>query len=60
LLEGHAVVDHATLQQKTARAAAATRIVDDASKVVGRVSLPPTSIRRDSMPESLRSPKSVR
>jgi hypothetical protein len=33
LLEGHAVVDHATLQQKSARAAAATRIVDDASKV---------------------------
>jgi hypothetical protein len=31
LLEGHAVVDHATLQQKSARAAAATKIVDDAS-----------------------------
>lgn len=30
LLEGHAVVDHATLQQKNARAAAATKIVDDA------------------------------
>ena len=60
LLEGHAVVDHATLQQKSARAAAATRIVDDASKVVGRVSLPPTSIVKDAMPESLRSPKSGR
>ena len=30
LLEGHAVIDHATLQQKSARAAAATKIVDDA------------------------------
>ena len=30
LLEGHAVIDHATLQKKTARAAAATKIVDDA------------------------------
>ena len=33
LLDGHAVVDHATLQQKTARAAAATRIVAEASKM---------------------------
>ncbi len=32
LLEGHAVVDHATLTQRTARNAAATKIVDDASK----------------------------
>jgi hypothetical protein len=31
LLDGHAVVDHATLQQKNARAAAATKIVDDAA-----------------------------
>jgi len=31
LLEGYAVVDHATLQQKTARAAAASKIVDDVS-----------------------------
>jgi len=30
LLEGHAVVDNATLHKKTARAAAATKIVDDA------------------------------
>jgi hypothetical protein len=37
LLEGHAVVDHATLQQKTARAAAATKIVDQASKMAERV-----------------------
>ncbi|HEY1694879.1 MAG TPA: hypothetical protein VGG39_22065 [Polyangiaceae bacterium] len=40
LLEGHAVVDHATLQQKSARAAAATKIVDDAA----RVTVPPRSI----------------
>ncbi|MBV9948587.1 MAG: hypothetical protein JOZ69_17195 [Myxococcales bacterium] len=33
LLEGYAVVDHATLQQKSARAAAATKIVDEAGKV---------------------------
>jgi hypothetical protein len=41
LLEGHAVVDHATLSQKTARAAAATRIVDEAAKLADRVSAPP-------------------
>jgi hypothetical protein len=33
LLDGHAVVDHATIQQKGARAAAATRIVAEASKM---------------------------
>src|SRR5450755_2420231 len=33
LLEGYAVVDHATLQQRTARAAAATKIVDEAARV---------------------------
>jgi hypothetical protein len=33
LLDGHAVVDHATLQQKNARAAAATKIVDEAAAV---------------------------
>ena len=38
LLDGHAVVDHATLHQKTARAAAATKIVDDAAKVSQRMS----------------------
>ncbi|HEX4334166.1 MAG TPA: hypothetical protein VH040_18655, partial [Usitatibacter sp.] len=31
LLEGHAVVDHAALQQKSTRAAAAAKIVDDAA-----------------------------
>ncbi len=31
LLEGYAVVDHATLRKKTERAAAATKIVDDAA-----------------------------
>lgn len=40
LLEGYAVVDHATLQQRSARAAAASKIVDEAA----RVSLPPRSI----------------
>jgi len=46
LLEGYAVVDHATLQQRSARAAAATKIVDDAA----RVSLPPKSIAPPSSP----------
>jgi hypothetical protein len=32
LLEGYAVVDHATLQQRSARAAAATKIVDEAAR----------------------------
>jgi hypothetical protein len=41
LLEGYAVVDHATLQQRSARAAAATRIVDEAA----RVTVPPKSSR---------------
>ncbi|WP_394834662.1 hypothetical protein LVJ94_50020 [Pendulispora rubella] len=45
LLEGHTVVDHATLQQKTARAAAATKIVDEAARLNERVSLPPASER---------------
>jgi hypothetical protein len=40
LLEGYAVVDHATLQQRSARAAAASKIVDEAA----RVSLPPKSM----------------
>jgi hypothetical protein len=31
LLEGHAVIDHATLRKKTERAAAATKIVDEAA-----------------------------
>ncbi len=37
LLEGHAIVDHATLSQKTARAAAATKIVAEASVVAEKV-----------------------
>jgi hypothetical protein len=43
LLEGYAVVDHATLQQRSARAAAATRIVDEAA----RVTVPPRSARQE-------------
>jgi hypothetical protein len=61
LLEGHAVVDHATLSQKTARAAAATKIVDEAAKLSERVSVPPPSIgpksvraAEDAVPQSLR------
>ncbi len=60
LLEGHAVVDHATLQQKSARAAAATKIVNDASSLADRVSVPPASIappkslRDEGVPPSLR------
>jgi hypothetical protein len=62
LLEGHAVVDHATLTQKNARAAAATRIVDDASSIAGRVSSPPASMSapksmRDDAPMSSRGPR---
>jgi hypothetical protein len=41
LLEGHAVVDHDTLQQKAARALAATKIVDLAAKLGERVSATP-------------------
>ena len=53
LLEGHAVVDHATLQQRTARAAAATKIVDEASKLGVERALPvsgPPSRRFDNQP----------
>jgi hypothetical protein len=53
LLDSYAVVDHATLQQRSARAAAATRIVDDAA----RVTVPPRSAGG---PESMRPPPSVR
>lgn len=49
LLDSYAVVDHATLQQRSARAAAATRIVDDAA----RVTVPPPSLRP---PASVRAP----
>jgi hypothetical protein len=64
LLEGHAVVDHATLQQKSARAAAATKIVNDASSLAERVSMPPASIappkslRDEGVPPSLRPSRS--
>lgn len=37
LLEGHAIVDHATLSEKTARAAAATKIVAAAAELNERV-----------------------
>jgi hypothetical protein len=67
LLEGHAVVDHATLQQKTARAAAATKIVDDAAKLGEKGTAPPLSApqrmaREDAIPPSLRPsvPRSAR
>ncbi len=63
LLESHAVVDHATLQQKSARAAAATKIVDQATKMTERVTVPPPASlpprsREDVVPPSLRAPKS--
>lgn len=59
LLEGHAVVDHATLSEKTARAAAATKIVNEAAELNERVppSMAPRSMRpsgEDSVPPSLR------
>ena len=59
LLEGHAVVDHATLTEKTARAAAATKIVNEAAELNERVpaSLAPRSVSRandDGVPPSLR------
>ncbi len=64
LLESHAVVDHATLQQKHARAEAATKIVDQATKVSERVSIPPPSMapsrRDDAVPPSLRGARSTR
>ena len=58
LLEGHAVVDHATLSEKTARTAAATKIVNEAAELNDRIpnSLAPRSLgtRDDSAPPSLR------
>mgnify|MGYP000964187765 CR=1 FL=1 len=51
LLEGHAVVDNATLQQRNARAAAATKIVDDAAKLTETIATGPTS----QAPRSLRT-----
>jgi hypothetical protein len=59
LLEGHAVVDHATLQQKAARAAAATKIVDEAAKLGERVATAPRetppAFPDDVPPASIRS-----
>ncbi len=67
LLEGHAVVDNATLMQKNARNAAATKIVDDASKAAERISVPPPSIGPrsirggdDGIPPSLKPKSSMR
>ena len=63
LLEGHAVVDHATLTEKTARAAAATKIVDAAAELNDRVPPPlaPRSMRpgggADEAPPPLRPPR---
>jgi len=63
LLEGHAVVDHETLSQKNARAAAATKIVNDAAdlseKMPASTTMPPQSLRgsaqqEDAVPPSLR------
>jgi hypothetical protein len=50
LLEGHAVIDHATLQKKAERAAAATKIVDDAAAA----SLRPASVARSAAGPSSR------
>ncbi len=58
LLEGHAVVDHATLSQKNARAAAATKIVNDATELADKMpastAAPPHFSRDDAVPPSLR------
>lgn len=57
LLEGHAVVDHATLTERNARAAAATKIVNDAAELTEKVppSLAPRSVSGDdAVPPSLR------
>lgn len=62
LLEGHAVVDHATLSQKNARAKAAVSIVNDVAtrtRELGPSSAQPTPSRRgggeDAVPPSLRA-----
>jgi hypothetical protein len=62
LLEGHAVIDHATLTQKNARAAAATRIVDDASQLGATLTRreAPRAAPSGDLPESLRAPRSAR
>jgi hypothetical protein len=67
LLEGHAVVDHATLSQKNARAAVATKIVNDAAEMSDKmpVSIPPSKMpTEEGVPPSLRpsrgAPASIR
>jgi len=63
LLEGHAVVDHDTLSQKNARAAAATKIVNDAAerteKMPASTSMPPSmrgsAMQEENVPPSLRA-----
>jgi hypothetical protein len=45
LLEGHSVVDHATLEQKQARVAVARGIVDEASRMASSEAAPPRSLR---------------
>lgn len=47
LLEGHVVVDHATLTEKKARAAAATKIVDAAVERAAPSSIAPRSVGRN-------------
>ena len=60
LLEGHAVVDHATLAQRGARAAAATKIVKDTTDRAERLGPPPSRApqslreRDEGVPPSLR------
>jgi hypothetical protein len=58
LLEGHAVVDHETLTQQKARAAAASKIVDDVSQLAERANVSGLSQRPkatdEGVPPSLR------
>ena len=59
LLEGHAVVDHDTLSQKNARAAAATKIVNDAAEMTEKMPAsmanpPPSKASEEGVPPSLR------
>lgn len=58
LLEGHAIVDHATLSSTNARAAAATKIVNAAAEQGERVTQPPPGRANlstdDDVPPSLR------
>lgn len=63
LLDGHAVVDHATLQHKGTRAAAATKIVREASQMAEHVAPPagppPRGVGGEQgVPPSLRAPRS--